>query len=310
MEITVNRIRRILVATDYSEHARRAETRAAMLSVELMADTFEMMSVQPAQKGLQAVSTSTGSNLLGQDPFFKLSDTFTEPNAAPLSGRTKRIHSIRIGKPSEAIPARAEELRADLTVVPARGVDPLFRLLTGKSNDELARACNRPLLFVNQEPKGGYKKVLVAIDFSNESREAARTALLIAPSANVTFLHAFHVPDEGIMREVGIPEYVIQSYRVRAGETVRAELNQLISDLGPKKQLISRAVHHGHPAPIIYHHAMRMGVDLLALGRQGKSRIQDQLLGSVTQRLISQASCDLLIASWSNEDSWTEPPAA
>jgi hypothetical protein len=37
MEISVDRIRKILVATDHSNAARRAETRAAMLSVELSA---------------------------------------------------------------------------------------------------------------------------------------------------------------------------------------------------------------------------------------------------------------------------------
>lgn len=307
----MNQIRRILVATDYSEHARRTETRAAMLSVELKADTLEMMAIQATRKGLHEVATANGNSVLGQDTLFKLTDrAYTEPNAGPLPARPKCIHSIRIGKPSEAIAARADELRADLTVVPAPETNPLSRLFTGDSTDEVVRACNRPLLLVKKEPKDGYKKVLVAVDFSNESREAARTALLISPSAHVTFLHAFHVPDEGAMREVGISEYVIQSYRVRASETARGELNQFISDLGPKKQLVTRAVHHGYPAPIIYHHAMRMEADLIALGKHGKSSIQEHLLGSVTRRLMSQAPCDLLIAPGSNEDLWTEPPAA
>jgi nucleotide-binding universal stress UspA family protein len=311
MEVFMDRVRKILVATDYSEQARRAETRAAMLSVELKADTLEMMTVQNTRMGLRAAATSTSNTLISGDVLTSFLEK-QEGSSTVLQGAEGPtcIRSIRVGKPSAAIVARANEMGADLTVVAAHGRNFFAELFARHSNDELVRVSDRPVLLVNSEPKDAYKKVLVAIDFSYESREAARVALSIAPSANYTFLHAFHVPDEGMMREVGIPTDTINSYRVRACETARGELNQFIADLGPRKQLISRAIHHGFPLPVISDYAKRLRADLIAVGKHGKSRFEELLLGSVTQRLVNETSCDLLITPMSGGDDWYGRPAA
>ena len=91
-------------------------------------------------------------------------------------------------------------------------------------------------------------------------------------------LNACHVTNEGIMREAGITNEIINKYRYKACERARTRLNQFIDDLGPRRELISRAIQYGFPVPVIFDHAKRMGADLIVIGNHGTSRLHDLLL--------------------------------
>jgi nucleotide-binding universal stress UspA family protein len=307
----VDRIRKILVATDYSEDARRAETRAAMLSVELKAETLELMTVQNTRMGLRSLAiSSTAVKAREGEGIALLENQEAQPPLLRQAVGPTCVHSFRTGSPPEAIVERAGEIRAGLIVVAARGKQFFADLFRRHSNDELIRLADRPVLLVNSEPKSAYKSVLVGIDFSDESREAARWALAIAPSAHFIFLHAFRVPEEGIMVETGVSVDVIHSYRIQAREAARTELNHFIDSLGPRKQLISRAIHHGMPVAVISAQAKQLNADLIVLGRHGKSRFVEFLLGSVTEQMIDQGSCDLLVTPAPESGSYDPLPAA
>jgi len=175
---------------------------------------------------------------------------------------------------------------ANLRIADARGRNFLDDLFIRRRNDELIRNSDRPVLLVHSQSKKIYRRILVAVDFSEKSREAARIAMLVAPTAQIVFLHAFYVPD------VGMPDE-IQSRRAQACETARMELNCFIDDFGPRKQLISGVVHHGFPLPVVCNYAKRMGADLIVIG---KPRVKGLLRGSAAQRFICRTSCDLLVA--------------
>ncbi len=212
------------------------------------------------------------------------------------SGQPVCVRPTKIGNAVAAVVTRANELRTDLAIVAARGDGFLADWFTRHRNDQLVRASSRPVLLLNSEPKEVYRRILVAIDFSEESRQAARIALRISPAAQITFLHAFHVMDEEAMRKAGISNDAINSHRIRAGEAAKTELNRFVDDFGATRQLVSRVVHHGLPSSVICNYAERMRADLIAIGKHKKSCFEELLLGSVTRRFIDQTSCDLLVA--------------
>jgi nucleotide-binding universal stress UspA family protein len=306
-------IQRILAVTDFSERAHCAVGRASMLSAALNCETLEIMAVEhswlthgPALNGLCAAAAGEGAPtaVAGQEPSVV---------ASILKDRESPTYTVstRFGLPVTEILSRAAALPADLTVVAADGGNTFADLLFGYSIDRIVRLSTRPLLIVKPRPVDPYKKVLVAVDFSAESMEAARLALEIAPDAHVTFVHAFRLPDEGQMREAGIQEETIQAYRMAASEKARRHLNEFINDLEPGRRLVSRAVHHGFPVPVICDYLQKMDADLLAMGKRGQSRPQDLMPISMTRRLLDDAPCDLLIAPIpANEDDWFERPAA
>jgi len=51
----------------------------------------------------------------------------------------------------------------------------------------------------------------------------------------------------------------------------------------------------GHPADQIVHHAAEQHADLIVMGHRGKSIIQRWLLGSISKRVVSYASCSVTI---------------
>lgn len=298
----MDRIRKILVATDYSEDARCAETRAAMLSVELKAETLELMTVNCTTIDLRAPAAIPADAAACEIESLTLPEWRAEGPAC--------VRSARAGSAPHAIVGRAKEIRAGLIVVSARGKRFFADLFRRHNNDELIRLTDRPVLLVCSEPADAYKRVLVAIDFSEESKEAARAALAIAPSAHFTFLHVFRVPNEDMMRETGVSLDLIHGYRIRAREAARTKLNHFIDSLGPRRQLISRAIQHGLPAPVIGAQARQLNADLIALGKHGKSRFVEFLLGSVTRRVVDQGWCDLLVTTAMEPENVDFPPAA
>ncbi|WP_420475478.1 universal stress protein [Noviherbaspirillum sp. ST9] len=298
----MDRIRKILVATDYSEDARRAEMRAAMLSIELKAETLELMTVDCTKIDLRAPAATPEKSVACAGDSVALPGW---PEDGPAC-----VRSIRAGSAPQAIVGRAMESRAGLIVVAARGKRFFADLFRRHNNDELIRLADRPVLLVCSEPNDAYKRVLVAIDFSEESKEAARAALAVAPSAHFTFLHVFRVPDEDMMRETGVSLDRIHGYRIRARDAARIKLNAFIDSLGPKKQLISRSIQHGVPAPVIGAQAKQLNADLIALGKHGKPRFVEFLLGSVTRRVVDQGWCDLLVTTAMEPEGIDLPPAA
>lgn len=310
MEARVERIRKILVATDNSEEARRAETRAVMLSMELKAETLELITVRTTRMGLRTAATLSTAVEVRHDEIIGLPESQRALPALREIAGPDCVRSIRGGSTPEAIIARAAEIRAGLIVVAAKGKSFFADLFRKHKNDALIRLTERPVLLVSTEPQDAYKRVLVGIDFSDESREAARAALAIAPSAHFTFLHAFRVPDEEILLETGISMDIIHDRRMRAREAARVEMNAFIDRLGPRKQLISRSLQHGIPAAALIEQARLLNTDLIALGKHGKSRFVDFLLGSVTQRLVEQGMCDLLVTTSAEPEEYDDLPAA
>ena len=310
----MNCVRTILVASDHSEHARHAEARAAILGAELKADAVEVMSMYNAKTAqdmtlhVQADTAGIESAGVALHQARAAVPTLLRRDAAPA-----QRYAPRSGSGPAAIVERANEIGADLTVVAARRESLIAGLVARFRNDELIRLSDRPVLLVNRKPEAAYRKVLVAVDFSAESQQASRVALALAPGALFTFLHVFRVNEEPMMMAHGVSIDTIHSYRVHAREAARVRLNSFIDALGPRKQLIYRAIVHGMPGPAIHAHAKEIDADLIVVGKHGKSRLIDLFLGSVTQRLIDYCDhndYDMLVTTSPCEEEPEMPPAA
>lgn len=282
-----------------------------MLGAELKAELVEVLNASD-EKVMQPVLRPSSSDMTGFDAAaVALCDTRT---AAVTPFRRTGGSRIRYLHHPDADPAtivrRADEIGAGLTVVAGRRDTVLGSIATRFRNDELIRLNERPVLLVAREPVTAYRKVLVAVDFSAESQQAARVALAVAPGAAFTFLHVFRADHEEMTMTHGVLDGTIHSSRLSAREAARVRLNSFIDALGPRKQIISRALQHGASASTIHAHAMETRADLIAVGKHGKSRVIELFLGSVTERLIDCGGCDLLVATSPYEEEAPLPPAA
>lgn len=287
------------MATDLSEFSRRAATRAAMLCAGLNWDSVELLTVKeaglPDSLGLVLKSTPTAAEAILADRAMRelrlicghLQDNY----------RIRCTSAVRFGQPEEEVIARAGELSVDLTVIGAHGGNFFTDLFLGNTADKLVRMSKTPLLLVKNEPAERYSKILVPVDFSEHSRCAAHMALDMAPEADITFLHVFDVVVEEQMQYVNVAKDIIDEYHIKAAEDARYYLNQFVAGLPAGHRSFSRTVTFGHPGHAIYDHAKSMKPDLIVLGKHGRSRFEELLLGSTSRHVLEQCFSDVLIVT-------------
>jgi nucleotide-binding universal stress UspA family protein len=306
-------IQRILVSTDFSKQSESAESRAALLCKELQLDALNLLTIRSASLSDMLANVLKSSRA-------EQRTVLVHQALQDLRNTKARIESeygihcnytVRFGDAALEVSAASESKSADMIVIGELKRN-YFEKLLNTAADTLIRMTTRPVLLVRNEPVDSYREVLVPVDFSPESRHAAKLALKIAPKAHIVFLHAYRVWAEGQMRDAGIDDEIINNYRVRYGQKARQELNQFIEELGPMSQLISRVVQLGWAAPVISSYAKRREPDLIVLGRHSGSRVEEFLIGSVTRRTIDETTSDILVTPRKDpgNDYWYEKTAA
>ncbi len=287
----------LLVATDCSDRASRAEARAALLCKEHACRSAELLTVREASEAsiLARITHSTVASATALAAAHASRELDERTASLKENYGVDFSRQVRFGHVAPEIVARAEETNADLLVIGAHGGNFFSDLLLGNTADKLTHLCKRPLLVVKNTPQETYRRVLVPVDFSDDSRRAAELALAIAPQSDVTFLHAFEVLFEGKMHYANVSRDVIYDYRIKAHDAASELLNQFIDDLKVGDRFVTRALTLGRPGKVVREHAKSVRPDLIVLGKHGQSRFAEMILGSVARDTIDQTDCDVLV---------------
>ena len=121
-----------------------------------------------------------------------------------------------------------------------------------------------------------------------------QAARRLAPDAAFRLVHCFNVPFESRLRTADVPEDQIETLRDRARALAMEQFQELLAHT--RAGTSARAsVRQGDARLELLAAADEDGTDLIAVGKQGQSRLADSLLGSVTSWLLREASCDVLV---------------
>ncbi|MGX7198418.1 universal stress protein [Enterococcus nangangensis] len=138
-----------------------------------------------------------------------------------------------------------------------------------------------------------YKKIMVAVDGSDEAELAFKKAVNVAERNNGELL-LVHVIDTRAFQTVTSFDGMLAE---QATEMAKQTLNDYIEyakENGVEK--VSFVLEYGSPKPIIAkdlpqeHH-----VDLIMLGATGLNAVERLFIGSVSEYVIRNAPCDVLI---------------
>lgn len=138
-------------------------------------------------------------------------------------------------------------------------------------------------------------RILLAVDGSEESYEAARALAHLSEAEEVILLHALDVPKPAYPRIT--PEVAADIYATVEREMRRdAErlLTQVTSVLPLQTGPVTKRMEIGKPTDAILSVAQDKHVDLIVLGARGVGPMKEIVLGSVSHRILSHAHCPVL----------------
>ncbi|MEM3521533.1 MAG: universal stress protein [Candidatus Bathyarchaeia archaeon] len=138
-----------------------------------------------------------------------------------------------------------------------------------------------------------FKKILVPVDGSEDSKKALKYALDIANKYN-SRLTALYVVSKRVyahIHELGVLAMLTNELELE-GEKILEEAQGLAKLLGLS---IETKLVHGFPAEEILNMAEKENYDLIVIGGKGLSGVKTFFLGSVSDKVTHHAKCSVLI---------------
>lgn len=137
------------------------------------------------------------------------------------------------------------------------------------------------------------KKILVAFDGSEESVKAFNFALSLisefsSKEKEVVLLSVAQPPEPAEIVEV---KAVIDS----ATEYYKKQFEKILPIAKSHQVEVKTEIIVGHPADQIVRYAAENGFDMIIMGQRGMSKIERWLLGSVSRRVATYATCPVVI---------------
>ena len=290
------RLQHILAATDFSHRAIRAVSRAAILASEHHA-TLDLLHVtQTVPIGETAQPPGSGR----EDIQRQVLEDIHEQMAQQIlhlreQWQVEAVPQIATGKPYVEIPRRAAERNADLVVVGAHGEHFFYDLFIGATAEKVLQRMTQPLLIVKQRPLGPYRHVLLPLDFSPVSEAVIALTAAYFPAAAVSVVHAYEPLFERKLIHAGIADSVLAQYRQQTEAEVLRRLRPLVDARFFGSTPVAVYAKHGHPLSVIRTMTEDLEPDLIIMGKNESSIVEKLLIGSITQHVLREISCDVLI---------------
>ncbi len=137
------------------------------------------------------------------------------------------------------------------------------------------------------------KKILIATDGSDYTKEAVKKGLSLAKMLNAEVIGLYVVDISSIvpmpLDEASFP--MIEFLR-NEGDDVLEKLRKQAEDMGVRIRTMKK---EGIPADEIVETAKKEDVDLIVIGTLGRSALEKLLLGSVAEKVIRHAPCPVLV---------------
>lgn len=205
---------------------------------------------------------------------------------------------VEKGSPSSRVVEIANDLGVDLMVLRAHQRRSFREKVVGSTADRIIRSTPSSVLVVKGPVERPYQNLLVAVDLSEVSEATALLSAEVCPDARLHLVHVTHVSiqfEEALLRAGTSRAEVLEfkrSLKARARERLRA---LALRFEGRRPRPRTRVI-RGDPARSLVRVTRNPRVDLIAVGPYEHGAIRLALLGSVTQRLLREASCDVLIS--------------
>jgi nucleotide-binding universal stress UspA family protein len=295
----------VLVPVDFSEGSRAALELAAGLAHALNARLTVLHIAEVAPRGFAGAVADFPE--IEKELRAAAEARMAEFTAAVQGSGVVVQTEVRCGfpfageKPAAQIVAAAASIKADLIVIGTHGRTGLDRALLGSTAEYVVRHAPCAVLTVRggRAAKPGPRRIpgrlrlLVPVDFSECSLQAVRYAADVARrvGAQMTLIHVVEPVRVGWLRDM--------KPALRAATALQQQAAQQLGELSKGEPLadltVQRLVRTGKPAEVITHLADLTNADAIVISTHGHTGLRRALLGSVTEKIVRQARCPVLV---------------
>lgn len=201
------------------------------------------------------------------------------------------------GHPATVIPSAVDRLGINLIVMGIHGHGYIDDEPIGANVSQVIRETRCNTLIVKRQAEQMYQRVLVPVDFSSASLRSLQAARDLAPEAHFYVQHTCEIAYEGILYRSGTDRELIVENRLREREEAMEKIRKIAEQFGMSQDSYTSLVNHGHPRARIIKVENDFECDLIALGKCGQSLLQNYLLGSVAEYVLSESTADVLLVS-------------
>ena len=291
----LNKFKRIVVPTDFSDTAETAITLASGIA-DYYGSGLDLVNVVDA-----TVYAYAGY------PFASLSKELmagaeTSLNKVKVPAKSAKVSRYLLsGTPAREVVDHAKRHKADLIVIGTHGHGAVARFLLGSVADRVVHEADCPVI-VTKKPKGKVKhpkakskpftRILFPTDFSETSNKALAQAVAFTEDFDAE-LFVLHVIDDSL-----ISTHVQEERTIILRELRKAALAEMRNQL--PKHLIQNfetiaAVKRGDPGKVAAAYAETNHCDLIIMGTHGRTGLQRMLIGSVADKVLRRAKCPVYL---------------
>lgn len=282
--LAAEKIQRIILATDGTPQSEPAISFVNMLSKSMPLD----VKVVTIVRELPVASEYADPELLADIERATKADALSRAKTQIARQELQWPVAVEEGDPARRISELAAQADARLIAVGLGGHGATERLFGSETALRLVRTSRTPVLAVASPFDERPRRILVAMDFSEASIEAARLALDLA-AKNATMVLANCVPWE---RREYVPEEWFHAHENVVGNELKRVVSLLDAERGIR---ISHRILYGRPARALLSYAEELNADLIVAGTHGRSLFGRLLAGETAAKLIRGAHCSVLV---------------
>ncbi|MFH7320052.1 universal stress protein [Desulfurivibrio sp. D14AmB] len=139
-----------------------------------------------------------------------------------------------------------------------------------------------------------FKKILVPVDFSDNSRKILSSAADLAQVFGAELSVVFVVQSFDDYSGFFVPHVPIAQFEEEMVRSAEDKMSSFIKESLPADTAVQTRVLAGDVAETIVEHAARTGIDLIVMGTHGYKGLERVLFGSVAEKVIKTARCPVL----------------
>ena len=297
---------KILVCVDGSACSIDAAQTAASIarsfeSQVLALNVFRYTYADPANIGVWAITVDQDIMDQAAHACLEAVEASVRGVLEPVNVPFRMIQKAGYEAEVDAILRMAECEEADLIVLGSRGLRGAKELFLGSVSSGVLHHAHCPVLIVRGDNAhcgtGKVRNILLASDGSPHAQNAAKAAVEMAQKfgTSLTVLNVYE--DLSAASAPGQDDTLISAtdvgvYAKQWLDYVAQPVMELAKEAGVYCSFVQEG---GKPEDAILNFAAQHGVDLIVLGSRGLRGYQRMLLGSVSNRVVHQADCPVLV---------------